>query len=145
RSFYFFFFFFSSRRRHTRSDRDWSSDVCSSDLNTLPSRSTIGLDRAAPNILGQSDAIGPNGQTEGKYADYAREAEELLRTMIDAAQEIAQDNPLVNPSITLRLDRNKLSEPDGLLSMAHETSLRYSIMNYLIQNPGESYTVSSDG
>ena len=113
--------------------------------NTLPSRSTIGLDRVAPNILGQSDAIGPNGKTEGKYADYAREAEELLRTMIDAAQEIAQDNPLVNPSITLRLDRNKLSEPDGLLSMAHETSLRYSIMNYLIQNPGESYTVSSDG
>src|SRR2546428_9953157 len=32
---YFFFFFFSSRRRHTRSDRDWSSDVCSSDLFVL--------------------------------------------------------------------------------------------------------------
>src|SRR5206468_8472561 len=30
---YFSFFFFSSRRRHTRSDRDWSSDVCSSDLD----------------------------------------------------------------------------------------------------------------
>src|SRR5207249_7706279 len=31
--------FFSSRRRHTRSKRDWSSDVCSSDLfcsNTQP-------------------------------------------------------------------------------------------------------------
>src|SRR5207245_7473130 len=28
----FFFFFFSSRRRHTRCYRDWSSDVCSSDL-----------------------------------------------------------------------------------------------------------------
>src|SRR5256884_4308654 len=27
------FFFFSSRRRHTRCSRDWSSDVCSSDLN----------------------------------------------------------------------------------------------------------------
>src|SRR2546421_7811854 len=27
-----YYFFFSSRRRHTRSDRDWSSDVCSSDL-----------------------------------------------------------------------------------------------------------------
>src|SRR5207248_8213075 len=26
-------FFFSSRRRHTRSYGDWSSDVCSSDLN----------------------------------------------------------------------------------------------------------------
>src|SRR5947209_14174929 len=30
--FFFFFFFFSSRRRHTRYWRDWSSDVCSSDL-----------------------------------------------------------------------------------------------------------------
>src|SRR5690625_6746397 len=26
------YFFFSSRRRHTRWPRDWSSDVCSSDL-----------------------------------------------------------------------------------------------------------------
>src|SRR2546422_9666593 len=30
------FFFFSSRRRHTRCSRDWSSDVCSSDLPALP-------------------------------------------------------------------------------------------------------------
>src|SRR5438874_7782504 len=30
-----FFFFFSSRRRHTRSLRDWSSDVCSSDLASV--------------------------------------------------------------------------------------------------------------
>src|SRR2546429_6201203 len=34
-------FFFSSRRRHTRCSRDWSSDVCSSDL-TL-----VGLSRLA--------------------------------------------------------------------------------------------------
>src|SRR2546430_7471498 len=31
--FYVSFFFFSSRRRHTRFDCDWSSDVCSSDLD----------------------------------------------------------------------------------------------------------------
>src|SRR5690606_40152446 len=30
------FFFFSSRRRHTRFSRDWSSDVCSSDLSKKP-------------------------------------------------------------------------------------------------------------
>src|SRR2546429_5573698 len=29
------FFFFSSRRRHTRCSRDWSSDVCSSDLDFI--------------------------------------------------------------------------------------------------------------
>src|SRR2546429_3735127 len=33
--FYVCFFFFSSRRRHTRCSRDWSSDVCSSDLRAL--------------------------------------------------------------------------------------------------------------
>src|SRR5438046_3344906 len=32
---YFFFFFFSSRRRHTRLVSDWSSDVCSSDLDKM--------------------------------------------------------------------------------------------------------------
>src|SRR5439155_6208518 len=31
-----FVFFFSSRRRHTRWPRDWSSDVCSSDLGAAP-------------------------------------------------------------------------------------------------------------
>src|SRR6266436_5281962 len=30
---FLFFFFISSRRRHTRCSRDWSSDVCSSDLD----------------------------------------------------------------------------------------------------------------
>src|SRR5690625_6269996 len=38
------FFFFSSRRRHTRWPRDWSSDVCSSDLFTRP-RSWSGMIR----------------------------------------------------------------------------------------------------
>src|SRR5699024_4935 len=32
---YVIYFFFSSRRRHTRSKRDWSSDVCSSDLDSF--------------------------------------------------------------------------------------------------------------
>src|SRR2546429_4088876 len=42
-------FFFSSRRRHTRCSRDWSSDVCSSDL--------YHLDRAKEGIRRQDFAI----------------------------------------------------------------------------------------
>src|SRR2546421_8445519 len=34
---------FSSRRRHTRSDRDWSSDVCSSDLTLFLSQAEDGI------------------------------------------------------------------------------------------------------
>src|SRR6266436_5474304 len=43
-------FFFSSRRRHTRCSRDWSSDVCSSDLALLrdqPLSTVAGLARLA--------------------------------------------------------------------------------------------------
>src|SRR6266511_4709227 len=36
-----FFFFFSSRRRHTSFSRDWSSDVCSSDLVALQAPGSI--------------------------------------------------------------------------------------------------------
>src|SRR5438445_10775398 len=39
------FFFFSSRRRHTRYWRDWSSDVCSSDLEAqFLGRERVGRD-----------------------------------------------------------------------------------------------------
>src|SRR5947209_12602185 len=40
-------FFFSSRRRHTRYWRDWSSDVCSSDLDWL-TRYRAGIDAVTP-------------------------------------------------------------------------------------------------
>src|SRR5436305_11868229 len=40
-------FFFSSRRRHTRCGRDWSSDVCSSDLGEFEERLKAVLDEIA--------------------------------------------------------------------------------------------------
>src|SRR5207249_7184152 len=43
-----FFFFFSSRRRHTRSKRDWSSDVCSSDLMLVVIAMLIAMAIALP-------------------------------------------------------------------------------------------------
>src|SRR5207249_5789089 len=43
-----FFFFFSSRRRHTRSKRDWSSDVCSSDLPPPPEKHITSDHTASP-------------------------------------------------------------------------------------------------
>src|SRR5690349_15627606 len=48
------FFFFSSRRRHTRSLRDWSSDVCSSDLKQFRGASA-GSDMPMTKILREYD------------------------------------------------------------------------------------------
>src|SRR5207247_7345160 len=55
-------FFFSSRRRHTRSTRDWSSDVCSSDLprglRWLPN---VGRDDFRSSLLDEYLARGEGG------------------------------------------------------------------------------------
>src|SRR5690554_8146747 len=44
-------FFFSSRRRHTRCGRDWSSDVCSSDLD---------IDDILPGLIEGKDCVYTN-------------------------------------------------------------------------------------
>src|SRR2546422_8747436 len=51
-----FFFFFSSRRRHTRCSRDWSSDVCSSDLTGAGVQSLMsGIAELLPAAAGDLD------------------------------------------------------------------------------------------
>src|SRR3712207_7300694 len=55
------FFFFSSRRRHTRYWRDWSSDVCSSDLAFSPEREDPGRrdhsTQTIPKLVGGIDPV----------------------------------------------------------------------------------------
>src|SRR5438270_9135289 len=57
-------FFFSSRRRHTRFDCDWSSDVCSSDLDRRPDchlgpreRGALELERVAVLEVRDDDVV----------------------------------------------------------------------------------------
>src|SRR2546422_6584957 len=61
----FFVFFFSSRRRHTRCSRDWSSDVCSSDLVVgdvaAPGAYDISSLSTALNALFASGGVTPRG------------------------------------------------------------------------------------
>src|SRR2546422_6670763 len=65
-----FSFFFSSRRRHTRCSRDWSSDVCSSDLFAERLR---GFSRQAVR------AVGTNALRVAKYSpQFLREARQVL-------------------------------------------------------------------
>src|SRR5260370_23119332 len=51
-----FFFFFSSRRRHTRFKCDWSSDVCSSDLEAVRPLPVASGRRTAASGLGDVEA-----------------------------------------------------------------------------------------
>src|SRR6267378_5578902 len=74
-----FFFFFSSRRRHTRSLRDWSSDVCSSDL--FGKRLSRPVVRSGGLGVGKVEELGLNALETRIYAsiDGTKSGEELLR------------------------------------------------------------------
>src|SRR5919107_6046747 len=79
-----FFFFFSSRRRHTRYWRDWSSDVCSSDLATE--------DQVAQEILWEGTHTGPmetpGGTLPPSGAQISVEASLWVRFHGDKAREV---------------------------------------------------------
>src|SRR5207245_5996690 len=70
-SFIFLCFFFSSRRRHTRCYRDWSSDVCSSDLSMSPA-----VDRAGRVVIAKC-ASTPRDPSEGLMEGLGLLASEL--------------------------------------------------------------------
>src|SRR5258707_15826859 len=73
------FFFFSSRRRHTRYWRDWSSDVCSSDLTRkVLAKGNLTLDQV--NVIELNEA-------------FASQALAVLRDL-----KIPDDAPHVNPN-----------------------------------------------
>src|SRR3989449_11578470 len=119
---YLFFFFFSSRRRHTRCSRDWSSDVCSSDLLTKqPDEVLAAVRLPAPNgwdavyhklrrrgsfdfpVLGVAAWIQWNGKTVG-------DARIVLGGVASYPQEVAsagaalQGGPLSDEAIAAASD-----------------------------------------
>src|SRR5699024_11845652 len=57
--------FFASRRRHTRSKRDWSSDVCSSDLLGLPRDSAEPATRKIAAIRTCEEAFAAHARAAG--------------------------------------------------------------------------------
>src|SRR5207249_9279403 len=77
------FFFFSSRRRHTRSKRDWSSDVCSSDLTFLsPPASTAPIGGAiGRGAAGAAGGFAGGGDGEASSCFRARRYPKTTKTM----------------------------------------------------------------
>src|SRR5438067_8139558 len=101
----FFFFFFSSRRRHTRSKRDWSSDVCSSDLELDPGAAREPVIFGTESLGGKvaMDALGTiwnEHRTRGAAAAFRQRAA-AVRTVFMLANQLPLMN-LAAPGASLR-------------------------------------------
>src|SRR5690606_40859675 len=84
-------FFFSSRRRHTRFSRDWSSDVCSSDLEREVHR-IVEVDADTLDYLDEEVGRHPATYEAGKIdeARFARLYEAPIDAVIDEVIKIGR-------------------------------------------------------
>src|SRR5204862_1610238 len=71
-------FFFSSRRRHTRSLRDWSSDVCSSDLTDAGAAVHTGP--GGRSVRDAGDGLRPDRRPASRVRVHAERRELLHRS-----------------------------------------------------------------
>src|SRR5690606_39506298 len=84
----FVVYFFSSRRRHTRFSRDWSSDVCSSDLQRDRADDDAGRGRGA----GDADHVArARDQADDQVVEAFAEDGDLLRGANAAEQRLERD------------------------------------------------------
>src|SRR5690606_40188263 len=83
--FWIIFFFFSSRRRHTIFSRDWSSDVCSSDLERVDEEvGGAGLHRAGGVARG---ALRPRVRVGPRHREDRESVERVPRQLGERSEE----------------------------------------------------------
>src|SRR5699024_11610901 len=105
-------FFFSSRRRHTRSKRDWSSDVCSSDLDQKsrhgvvlaksPAAKRYGIRTGEPvaNAFRKCPNLAMFPPNHKMYREKSRLLMEYLRTFTKELEQVSGDECYMDfPSI----------------------------------------------
>src|SRR6266436_3264983 len=90
------FFFFSSRRRHTRCSRDWSSDVCSSDLAVIEELSGRSYDQ----FFDQWVYHAHHPELEVSYS--WDEREKLARLSVRQTQKLGDNVLLFDLPLTVR-------------------------------------------
>src|SRR5690606_40909109 len=106
------FFFFSSRRRHTRFSRDWSSDVCSSDLG----RSFhAGRDTR---VLGQRDP-------KDSDFNFVKRAQKLQHAFLDCSKPIIAALKGACIEIGRASCRERVESTEVAESVEETTKIRY--------------------
>src|SRR2546422_1439954 len=97
------FFFFSSRRRHTRCSRDWSSDVCSSDLQVLGRERRGHLEVVVEAVLdGRTEAdLGAREQlSHGRSEEHTSELQSRLHLVCRLLLEKKKKNTRPNRAMS---------------------------------------------
>src|ERR1041385_6012749 len=131
------FFFFSSRRRHTRCSRDWSSDVCSSDLDGRDKPGHDGFSgKRMARLAGKDALVTGSAKGIGRHYSQALAAEGARGMIADIedggalAQELAQKHG-ADSAASAAFD---VSDEPQVQALVKTTLQRFGQIDVLVNN-----------
>jgi anaerobic ribonucleoside-triphosphate reductase len=86
---------------------------------------TLGLELSIPKFVANKAAVGPNGKTCGKYADFAEESLLIASFAIQVLTEESSPKPLLNPRLVLKINKETLVDENvrAVLLKAHSLAV----------------------
>src|SRR3712207_1608179 len=112
-------FFFSSRRRHTRYWRDWSSDVCSSDLHADDVRLRVVADHVRSGLMLIGDGVTPGNEARGYVL------RRLLRRTVRSMRLLGVHEPVLPQLLPVSRDAMAGAYPEVAADFARISSIAY--------------------
>ncbi|MGD6934595.1 MAG: anaerobic ribonucleoside-triphosphate reductase [Candidatus Bathyarchaeia archaeon] len=110
---------------------------------------TLGLEFSVPKLLAEKTAVGPKGQSNSNYGDYAGEARRLADLILQVYREVTTAKPLMNPRVVIRINPEVLTDPAAkdLLLKAHTLAAQQGMLYFanLTEKENMSAIFSSSG
>lgn len=93
---------------------------------------TLGLELSTPKSVARKAAVGPNGKTFGKYADFAEESMLLALLTIEVLVEESALKPLLNPRVVLKISKETLTDENAkaVLLKAHSLAAEHGTIYF---------------
>lgn len=87
----------------------------------FPVEASLGLEFVIPDFLQEKEAIGPNGEKIGRYADFIEESRHIASVLLDIMFEDERHRPIFNPSLIIKIRPEALEnkECEALILQAH--------------------------
>jgi anaerobic ribonucleoside-triphosphate reductase len=93
---------------------------------------TFGLELSTPKSVVIKAAVGPKGETCGKYGDFAEESRLLASLTIEVVAEESPQKPLLNPRVVLKISRETLKDENAkaILLKAHSLAAEHGTVYF---------------
>ncbi|MCL2868449.1 MAG: ArsR family transcriptional regulator [Candidatus Bathyarchaeota archaeon] len=95
-------------------------------------KTTLEINFSTPKNIAEKQAIGPNGQFNGKYGDYVNEAQLIADLILQVYSEITTTKPLTNPKLVIKLSSKILNDKNtqDLLLKAHTLAAQHGMLYF---------------